>query len=313
LLLIVALVLAAPAPVLARAQAPQQVLFEGDPAKRWIENDDLGFYYQVPTGRRLRAEVDGPGTLILFLVNHRMEGARAQSTLLVTRNNAPWKRLKLGCARTKLRFTAGKSLPCARLTRDLKIPEGKQELGFELSKTRWGASVRLLFIAQAVLDAEPELVASMAGRTEEEGEAAEWQPAVDVDLAAIPTESSPPSSAATAPGRDGSGAAEAGSSFSSTSLALVLAGVAAAAGGAGTYFGLRSRSKFSDAGDTYVQVERDELNGSGKTSALIANILFGVAALGVGSAVFVFVAEPLGAAPGGEGGSAVGLRLGLEL
>jgi hypothetical protein len=311
--LLVTLVLATPA--LAQAQAPQEVVIKGDPAKRWIENDDLGFYYQIPADRRLRAEVDGPGTLVLYLVNHRAEGAKAASTLLVTRDDQPWKRLRLGCGPTKRRFTAGSVRPCARLTRDLQIPAGKQKLGFRLSKTRWGASAQFEFVAQAALDAEPDLVTSMDTKTEPDAVSAEWQPADDIELAAIPSKPpGPPSAAsATAPGPTELETTAAGSGVSSGPWTLALAAVAVAAAGAGTYFGLRSKAKFNDAEETYVQLDKKELNASGRTSALVADILFGVAGLSAGTAAIAFFAAPREAASDAEGSSSVGLRLGFDL
>ncbi|MEE8408529.1 MAG: hypothetical protein V3T05_02895, partial [Myxococcota bacterium] len=146
----------------AAAQEVEQIVVQGDPTKRWIEGDDLGFYYHIPSDKQLELYAAGPGTLIMFLINHRTGSDRALSVLQVQKNGRPWKRLKLGCAATKDRFTAGKTiLPCARLTRDLRIPPGRQRLGFRMSRTRWGASVHILFVPQGKLDSEPELVTSI--------------------------------------------------------------------------------------------------------------------------------------------------------
>ncbi len=48
------------------------------------------------------------------------------------------------------------------------------------------------------------------------------------------------------------------------------------------YFGLRSKTSFSDAADDNVtQLDRQSLNDDGRSEALIANVLFGVAAAGL--------------------------------
>lgn len=279
------------------AQEIEQIVVQGDPTKRWIEDDDLGFYYHIPSDKQLELYATGPGTLIMFLVNHRVESDRAMSVLAVQKNGRAWKRLKLGCAPIKERFTAGKTiLPCARLTRDLRLGAGQQRLGFRMARTRWGASVHFLFVPQGKLDTEPELVTSIGG-----GEGEDWQEADGVedpglDLAAIgPIEAPTEPTAKRTSGPD----------FSNP-LVWLAVGLGVAAAGTGGYFGWRSSSLFLDAArDDVTQLDRRSLNDDGRRSAVIANTLFGVAAAGlVTGGLFLF----LGGSPGEDGAKTASRR-----
>ncbi len=76
-------------------------------------------------------------------------------------------------------------------------------------------------------------------------------------------------------------------------LAIASASAGVVALGTAIVLGARSRSQLDQAKDTGLpQTENDELNSKGHTNAILANVLFGVAALGVGGgAVLYFYAD----------------------
>jgi hypothetical protein len=255
--------------------AAERLSVQGDPAKRWIADDDLGFYYDIPMGEELRVEIEGPGTLIMFLVNHEATGTRGNSVLVVTRDKKAWKRLKLGCAATPKRFVDETDIkPCERVTRDLQIEPGTHHLGFRLKRTRVGASVHFLFASRERLDLEPELATAVADSDSE----LSWEEAEELDLLAPPT----------AVGE--SGPAPTGISGKLANPWLwTAAGVGVAAGATGIAFGLMSSSDFSDAENrTTSQRDWQDLNDSGKQKAVVANVLFATAAAGLAGAAVLY-------------------------
>jgi len=256
------------------ALAADRVTVHGDPTKRWIEADDLGFYYEIPMGDELQIDVEGPGTLILFLVNHEAAGTRGTSILVLTRAGEAWKRLKLGCVPSDKRFADETGIqPCKRMTRDLQLDAGTHRLGLRLKRTKVGASVHLLFASREQLDLEPALA------TVEDSELS-WEQAEDLDLVTI------------------SSADEKEQELGGIDAALTnplmwsLAGIAAASAGTGVAFGAYSQSRFDEAaGQGVTQRRRVELNDSGKQGAVIANTLFGVAGAAAVTAAIIFVLD----------------------
>ena len=71
------------------------------------------------------------------------------------------------------------------------------------------------------------------------------------------------------------------------SMALLGAGVAA--GGAGTYFGLSSRSQVNEAREARFLNELEERHGQAQRSATTANVLFGTAGVAVAGAVVTWL------------------------
>jgi hypothetical protein len=72
----------------------------------------------------------------------------------------------------------------------------------------------------------------------------------------------------------------------------VLLGVGAAAGGAGTWFGLASRGHAEDARGARFQDELLERHAQAKREAKTANILFGTAGLAAAGAVVTWLLSP---------------------
>jgi tetratricopeptide (TPR) repeat protein len=70
---------------------------------------------------------------------------------------------------------------------------------------------------------------------------------------------------------------------------MVLLGAGVAAGGAGTYFGLSSRSQLDEARGAQFRDELVERHGQAQSSARTANILFGTAGLAVAGAVVTWL------------------------
>jgi hypothetical protein len=261
--------------VASSALAADRVTVHGEPTKRWIEADDLGFYYEIPMGDELEIDVIGPGTLILFLVNHEATGTRGTSVLVMTKASQAWKRLKLGCVPSGKRFADETGIqPCKRMTRDLQIEAGTHRIGLRLKRTKVGASVHLLFASQEQLDLEPALA------TAQDGELS-WEEAEDLDLVTI--------EAAEKPERTGGGVDV--DAALKNPLMWSLTGAAAAIAGTGVAFGAHSQSRFDEAAGQVSQRRRVELNDSGKQSAVIANTLFGVAGAAAITAAVIFVLD----------------------
>ncbi|WP_343073493.1 hypothetical protein [Pyxidicoccus fallax] len=72
-------------------------------------------------------------------------------------------------------------------------------------------------------------------------------------------------------------------------VSMVLLGAGVAAGGAGTYFGLSSRSQLDDARGAQFREELVERHGQAQSSAKTANILFGTAGVAVAGAVVTWL------------------------
>lgn len=257
-----AAIMAAVSLLAAEAGAVQDIVVQGAANKRFIQGDEFGFYYEIPGNGGLSFKLDGPGTLIIFLVNHRTAKQRGNTVLAVSKDGKPWKRLKLRCPNSSRRFTNGGPLiPCGRISRDLRIKTGPHRVAIRVIKTKKGASAHFLYVSQSELDAEPEIVTTMVG-TGESVEAEDWDGSFDVpELVSIETEG-------TTPGP-----------FSNP-LTWTLIGIAAVTGGAGVYVGLQSKSKFEDFEKAdKSQVRSRKLKDDGKGQAIIANVLFGVAAI----------------------------------
>ena len=115
----------------AQAQALDQVQVAGQTKTRLIEGDELGQYYEIPAKGELTVAVDGPGTLLVFLVNHRAPRLRRPSLIQVSKKGRAWKRLKLPCPASKRRFVGDTVIPCGRITRDIRVS------GTHLPRARW--------------------------------------------------------------------------------------------------------------------------------------------------------------------------------
>ncbi|MEM6732981.1 MAG: hypothetical protein AAF658_15600 [Myxococcota bacterium] len=118
----------------------------GEAGKLVIEGDDLGTYHIVPRRTEMRYEVEGPGVLFLYFVNHRTDRKKAATKLAVSLDAKRWKSLRVSCPTSDARFKDQKKLrPCARQTRELVVPEGEHIVGLQLTKTKFAASAYAIF------------------------------------------------------------------------------------------------------------------------------------------------------------------------
>ncbi|MEL6543273.1 MAG: hypothetical protein AAFQ82_01535 [Myxococcota bacterium] len=278
-----------------------------------IKDDDLGTYDIIPRRKPLTYELEGPGLLFLYLVNHRVERKKPPSRIELTLDGIKRKTVKLGCADATGRFEGQKRLlPCARVTEDLVIPAGSHTVGLQLAKTKFGASVHAIYTpsnAPPVDSSEPALVTTPGGdgasaATLVTGESSQGEPPPTPPPAAPPP-SAPseepdlllepaPDALPLVPIEQSQLHAEAGpTSFGDALMKpvpLVLLGTAALLGGASVYFGLEMNSDFSafnDRSSPTPQLDRPALEASGEDNRLLMFSFGGAAIVSAGAALIV--------------------------
>ncbi|MEL6195529.1 MAG: hypothetical protein AAFQ77_00560 [Myxococcota bacterium] len=269
------------------AYAMEPIIPEGEPLSLIVEGDSFRLYYPVPKRKTLDFEVEGPGVVLLFAVNHRRGKRKGLSVVEVLRNGKLWKTVRLGCPPSSTTFAAtkGRDRPCGRISSELPVGSEKIRISLRLDRSKYGASVAPHFVTEAELQLEPDLVGLSA--TEDpppeppnpppivEGE----EPAETVAEPSEPVETE--SLGINAPNEASiteESPAAADDEFDTRWIAptLTLVG-AAAAGGLGFYFAGQHNDNVDAAENTEIQLERENFLDDADSDALRANIAFGVA------------------------------------
>lgn len=271
---------------------------------RWrieLEEEPTRPYQVLPADRALWAQVEGPADLRVVLLNLRGPGARGASTVKISfgRNRLRSVRVPCRASKQKIRHQPGASAdikPCRQVRVVLPIPAGTHRLAFRLVSSPLGVGLRLEKAPPrtALPDDEDleelELVAIAPGG-----------PLSDEGLDVGAEESEAPA-AGGAHGGDGEGlvaSAQPGTSPltleegppSPWAAALsrpwpwIAVGVGVAALAGATYYGIKSEDHFRRAGAPGItQRAWDRQNRKGREHAIGANLLFGLAAAGLGTA-----------------------------